>query len=200
MKLTWKGKYVNEKQLTVGTLPDNAVKFREPETPAKLSLAASIFAIPVIILIGIAIFIKSLLYGSFDSFVILNVLGLLLSFLTVIPHEFLHAIAFPKQAEVEVWYSLKNMMAFVFTTCPVSKGRFIFVSLLPNIIFGIIPLIIWVLLPPKFSEAAGVVFSFAAWCLLLGVGDYLNVYNAITQMPKGSMTQLSGFHSYWYLP
>ena len=35
--------------------------------------------------------------------------------------------------------------------------------------------------------------------LSMGAGDYMNVYHAITQMPKGALTYLSGFHSFWYL-
>ena len=27
-----------------------------------------------------------------------------------------------------------------------------------------------------------------------------NIYHAITQMPKGSLTFMSGMHSYWYMP
>ena len=36
--------------------------------------------------------------------------------------------------------------------------------------------------------------------LLGGAADYLNVINALTQMPKGSLTYLYGMHSYWYIP
>lgn len=35
--------------------------------------------------------------------------------------------------------------------------------------------------------------------LSMGAGYYMNIYNALTQMPKGAYTYLSGFHSYWYL-
>ncbi len=33
-----------------------------------------------------------------------------------------------------------------------------------------------------------------------GFGDYINIYHALTQMPKGALTYMYGFHSYWYLP
>ena len=32
------------------------------------------------------------------------------------------------------------------------------------------------------------------------VGDWYNVFNALTQMPKGAKTYLCGFNSYWYMP
>ena len=34
----------------------------------------------------------------------------------------------------------------------------------------------------------------------MGSGDYYNIINALTQMPRGARTYLHGFHSYWYLP
>lgn len=200
MKLIWKGKYESEEQLPVGNLPDNAVKFKEPETPARLSLIASLFIIPVILILGLAVFIKKQLGADIIYFELLNAGGMILALLMVFPHEFLHAVAFPKEAQVEVWYSIKNIMAFVVSTYPTSKSRFIFLSLLPSIVFGFIPLVAWIFMPAKLYKISNIVFSFAGFSLMFGVGDFLNVFSAATQMPKGSTTQLSGFHSYWYLP
>ncbi len=122
-----------------------------------------------------------------------------MAILMIIPHEFLHAIVFPKGEKVELWASPMALAVFVVSTAPISKGRFIFLSLLPNIVFGLIPLIIWILLPQNLAITE-IVFSFASLSLLLGVGDYLNVFNAARQMPKGAIQQLSGMNSYWYMP
>lgn len=200
MKLIWKGKYKNVEQLKIGELPENAVKFKEPNSPLMLNLVASIFVIPVLIIIGIAIVIKFYLQQNMNSFNFYNYIGVLLAFLMIVPHELLHSIAFPKNAEVQLWFSPKSLMAFVFSTYPVSKKRFIYISLLPNIIFGIIPLILWIVIPTKFNEISEIMFSFSFISLLFGVGDYLNVFNTIIQMPKDSVTQLYGFNSFWYKP
>lgn len=198
MKLVWKGKYTQEQQLRVGNLPERAVKFKEPGSPATLNLVASLFCIPVFIIIGIAILARQALYAQIISFNMFNSVGVLIAFFMLIPHEFLHAICFPKDAEVQIWYSPKNLMAFVFSTYPLSKRRFIFISLLPNIILGFLPLLVWVLLPTDMVRFPEGLFSFAAINLLFGIGDYLNVLNAAMQMPKNSVTQLYGFNSYWY--
>lgn len=197
MKLIWKGKMKDKSQLTTVDLPENAVQYREPNSFLTLNLVALIFIIPLFILMALAIIIKEelgLLEGSVNY---LDFRGFLLAFLMLFPHEFLHALAFPREAEVEVWYSLKSFMAFVYSAYPVSKSRFIFLSLLPNLVFGLIPLIIWIFLPESywFSD---IVASFAFFSLLMGGGDYMNVFNTIWQVPNGAMTQLSGFHSYWY--
>jgi len=199
MKIIWKGKYSNVQQLSVGTLPGNAVRLREPSSFLMLNLIALIFVIPVLIFIGVVFYIKmrSGLIANFRDMA--SVIGTLAAFLMVIPHEFLHAAAFPKHAEVEIWYSPKNMAAFAVSTYPLSKLRFVFVSFLPNIIFGFVPLIAWIFIPVEFLQVSRAIFTFASLSLLVGVGDFLNVFNALIQMPRNSIIQTSGFHSYWYL-
>ncbi len=118
--------------------------------------------------------------------------------MTILPHEYLHAISFPKDSDVDLWIAPKSLMAFVHCVSPVSKWRFIYLSLLPNLLFGFLPFLLWLILPLEYTVISELLFSFSALNLTLGMGDYLNVYNTITQVPNNAMTQLSGFHSYWY--
>ncbi|WP_438310647.1 DUF3267 domain-containing protein [Sporosarcina sp. FA9] len=199
MKLVWKGIYKNRKQLPVGDLPAHAVKFKEPNSMLTLNIIAGIFAIPVLVLIGLAVIIKFILMGHEVEVGFFNLWGIILALLMIIPHEMLHAIVFPRGEEVGLWFLPGFLGAFVVSTVPLSKGRFIFLSLLPNIIFGLIPLCVWIFLPHNLA-ITNIVWSFAFISLFFGVGDYLNVWNATFQMPKGSMQQLSGMNSYWYMP
>lgn len=199
MKFVWRGKFKGFDQLPKADLPERAIKFKEPDSPEKLNVVAGFYAIPVLILIIIGILLKNQLYSSGFRFPT-NITGVLLSFLTILPHEFLHGICFPKSAVVEVYYSLKHMMAFVVSTAPTSKARFIFLSAFPSLVFGVIPFLIWLFLPTKYTELNAILFSFSSMNLLFGCGDYMNIHHAATQMPKGSITQLSGFNSYWYIP
>lgn len=99
---------------------------------------------------------------------------------------------------MEFYISFKNLMMFVVSTHPVSRTRFIVLSLLPTFVLGWLPLILWAVLP--YQEAySNLLFPSSILTILTGVGDYLNVYNAARQMPKGSMQQMSGFHSYWFV-
>ncbi len=198
MSFVWKGKYTNEEQLKIGSLPENAVRFKEPKSMLTLNLVAALFIIPVETLIAIAIIIKTAIgtYTKTDTF---SFIPLIFALLTIIPHELLHAICFPKEAEVQFWYNAKHGLAFVFSAHPVSKKRFIFISFLPNLVFGFLPLILWVVLPLN-NTSSEFLLSFAHISLLFGCGDYLNIFNALTQMPKGTITQLYGFNSYWYYP
>lgn len=200
MRFVWKGRIKDMQELPKGNLPSNAVKYKEPENTTKLNLVAILFTIPVLLLVGVGIFIKSQLDANFIFPRMYDIRGFLLAFISVLPHEYLHGLGFPKEAEVQCWYKIESMIAFVVSTYPTSKRRFIYLSLLPNIIFGFIPFILWVVIPFQNIDASNILFCFSSFSLLIGAGDYMNVYNTITQVPKGAITQLSGFNSYWYLP
>lgn len=191
MKLIYKGKFDgNTDSLPCREHMPNAVKFKEPDSPKKLALIAN--GIAVLIIIALAVI--SCLRAGFSVFInIWSILGIIFCLLTLFPHEILHAICFKK--EVYLYTNLKYGMLFVVGPETMSKGRFIFMSLLPNIVFGIIPFIIFIIFP-KLSFFC----TFGIFAASMGAGDYLNVFNALTQMPKGSRTYLYKFNSYWYIP
>lgn len=85
-------------------------------------------------------------------------------------------------------------MLFVVGTETISKGRFIFMSMLPNLIFGIVPYVIGMIFP-KFIFLT----MFGMICTSMGAGDYYNVFNAIRQVPKNGIVYMSGMRSYWYV-
>ena len=113
--------------------------------------------------------------------------------LSMFPHEILHASCFKE--EVYLYTNFSKGMLFVVGPEDMTKGRFIFMSMLPNLVFGFIPFIIFLFVPKLV-----VLGAMGSICIGMGFGDYFNVFNAIRQMPKGALTYLSGFHSYWYLP
>lgn len=201
MKFIVKGKYESIDQLPKADLPENAVRFDEPENPAELNIMASLFLLPpIFLMVGIVLFSAALHGGIVMDFTLGSVLlALLLSIAALLPHELLHAVNFPKDAEVQMFYSLKHAMMFVVSTAPLSKGRFIWLSFCPSFVLGWVPFLLWAILPsiPGFST---VLLVFGSLNILFGAGDYMNMWNAWRQMPKGSLTQLSGFHSYWYMP
>jgi len=204
MKLIVKGKYVSEEQLPKASLPENAVRFREPESTAELNKQALKYLFPTFLLIVFLCVIAVLVQGRFP-FGMMNggvsgiTLGVFLSFAFILPHELLHGLCFGRDSEVELYYSLKDMMAFVTCTEAISKARFIWVCLCPNILLGWLPLLLWALVPmPEFLSA--LIFGCCTMLVTMGAGDYMNVSNALRQMPRGSMQQMSGFHSYWYMP
>lgn len=194
MKLIYRGFFKIDK-LPTSILPENAKKFREPTNEIALNLYSLLFTIPCFIIIYFVYTLKLSLYGG-EIFVKFYESAILISILLLLPHEILHAICFPKNSEVNLFIMLTG--ACVACTTPIHKFRFIIMSLLPNIILGVLPLFVWLFFPH--SNFSDYIFSISISNLLLGCGDYMNVFNAITQMPKDSMQQLSGMNSYWFIP
>ncbi len=198
LKLIWKGKFNGVEDLPIDELPENAVRFEEPESAEELAKETRRFLIPVVIFLLIVIFLRIKTNGFFGVSDVLNIFGVILIPFSILPHEYLHAIFFPKDAEVEMWYSIKQRLALVTSTTAITKKRFIFLSLFPNIVFGFLPLIIWIFIPSYLSFISGILFTFGFISLIMGVGDFMNIYNTIRQVPKGAMTQISGLNSYWF--
>lgn len=188
MKLHYKGKFDgNVDNLPRGELEkhENAVKFKEIDDLKKLMIVMNIVALLVMIILG-GIYIWKVGIGAKFSWI-----GIILSIVTLFPHEFLHAICF--KGDVDMY--LADGGAFVCGTETMSKFRFIFMSLLPNIIFGFIPFIVF-LINPNMT----ILGTLGAICISMGVGDYYNVFNALTQMPKGARCFMEKQNSYWYMP
>ena len=187
MKLHYMGKYdLNPESIPAKPHKPNCVKFKEPEDSKELNKIATIISLAVIVAFGVPLF----LIGHSDNGVSL---GFILSLLATFPHEFLHAICFKE--DVYLYTYLKKGMLFVVGSEDMSKSRFIFMSLLPSIVFGIIPFSIFLVNPNLM-----ILGTFGTINLSFGAGDYLNVFNAVTQMPKGSRTYLHHFNSYRYMP
>ncbi len=200
LKIVFKGKFNSLDDLPKGVLPAHAVKFREPESMLALNLAVLPYFVVPIVLFALALLVKTLLHSQIGGINVFSIWGIVLSLVMIYPHELLHAIAFPQKAEVEVWYSLKYMVAFCVSTYPTTKARFIWLSVLPALTLGVVPLALWTALPPAATVFSTGLLSFSVFSLLYCCGDFMNVKNALTQMPRGSVTQLSGMNSYWYFP
>lgn len=196
MKLIFKGKFTTYEALPQGELPENSVAFKEPKTMVGVNLMAILFMMPVLIAmyILIAAFGKSVMFTEYSFH------GLVISLLLMVPHELIHAVFMGRDAEVFMYYSLKHLMMFVITLSPMTKARFIVMSFMPALILGWIPFTVGLLCFPAQSAAGGILMAAGFYCALMGGGDYMNMFNAVVQMPKGALTQLSGMHSYWFMP
>lgn len=191
MKLVYKGKFNGDvESLPHGEHMPEAVKFKEFDDPKKLAIVMNVVAL--VVTVALIIVIHNFAYGKLID---INPLGFLLSLLTLFPHELLHAICFKET--VYLYTNLSQGMLFVTGPEPMTKARFIFMSMLPNIVFGFIPFLLFFMFPNSITGVLGVM---GATCIGMGAGDYYNVFNAITQMPKGAKTYIYGFSSYWFIP
>lgn len=180
---------MNPDSLPHGIHKPGAVPFKEAADTKTLGKIANGISGLLIVLLVIPAVIRCYKYLSgWQLFA-----GCMGSLLILFPHELLHAICFKE--DVNLYTNLAQGMLFVVGTETMSKSRFVFMSLMPNIVFGFIPYIAGLLRPQSvFLVVLGIL------AIGMGAGDYYNVFNAIRQMPKGARTYMYKFNSYWYMP
>ena len=196
MKIIFKGLFKDNSQLPVGVIPENAVKIKAPESVFKQMLVSLITIFPAGLLVLLFVLGSYLLHGNLSS-VGFRFLGMAWFFIICIPHELLHAVCFGKDTEILLF--TRPPAWLIHCVKPLSKSRFILMCMLPNIIFGWLPLLIWMLLP--YNEGIShIMFTASVTAIIVGAGDYMNVLYTLNQQPKGSLQQLSGVDSYWFMP
>ena len=196
MKLRYKGILKRSDPLPIWPLPENAIRVNEPDSFQKITLISLLFILPALLLVVIITLVSYILHGVHTT-AGFSWVGLVLSFLVMIPHEFLHAICFGKDADVEMYFLPQSGNIAVTSGKAISKRRFIFMSLFPSLILGWVPLLIWAILP--YNEFSNILYTFSIITgAVHGAGDNFGVYNIIRQVPKGSMMQMSGNNPYWF--
>lgn len=192
MKLHYKGKYnLNPESLPHGEHIPGAVPFKEAKDSRQLAIIANAASVVIMVLLTVPAWFRCREYLFASPFQMM--FGAIASMLILFPHEILHALCF--KGDVYLYTNWKQGLLFVVGPETMSKGRFIFMSLFPNLVFGIIPYLLGMLLPNLvFAVVLGILATG------MGAGDYYNVFNAATQMPRGSRTYLYQFNSYWYIP
>ena len=187
MKFHYAGKYSgNPDDLPYHDHEPGAVQFKEAADAKELSKITTWLSV----LIFFVFFIISCIRAR-DIFISYG--GVFLYLLTIIPHEFLHAICFKE--DVYMYQDLKHGMVFI--VCPerMSKGRFIFMSLFPSIVLGFIPFIIFL-----FKPELRILATLGTLGIASAAGDFYNVYNALRQMPKGAWAYMHKYNTFWYIP
>lgn len=181
--LVYGGKYDgNADRLPNQDLPEGAIPFDEMPMD-KFMLMSSIASLGILVATFAIFYMRS-------GHELFSIWGIILAVILQVPHEFLHAVCYNET----VWmYSyLHKGSLFVLSAEHLSRRRFIFMCLLPNLVLGFIPFLLFLIFP-----SLKIIGTVGAICIATGIGDYINVYNAMTQMPKDAKTFLYKEHSYW---
>lgn len=196
MKLTFKKEFDGDMEKLPQRQVEGAVIFKEPKTLTGLSILANGIGAVLIIAALVPIVLIKGGAGELLTDIKSGLQLLLAAFLMLVSmpvHELLHAVCFKE--EVEFYTALKKGLLFVVGTESMSKGRFVLMSMLPNLVFGFLPYLLFFLFPSQLWLG-----FFGAVSIGAGAGDYINVFNALTQMPKGALCFMSKNRSYWYIP
>ena len=195
MKLKFKKGFDGDLEKLPSREVEGSVLFKEPESFKKFSIIANIISLIVTVALLAVVIIISGVFKDFSSIknLLMMMIACVISLLTMPVHELLHAICF--REEVEFYTYLRSGLMFVVGTESMTKARFIFMSMLPNLVLGFVPFILFLIFPSQIWLGYWGAISIGA-----GAGDYTNVFNALTQMPKGSLCYMSKNRSYWYMP
>lgn len=194
--IKYMGKFTEESQIIRSELPLDAVKFKEPKSISKLILYGTFVSTPILILTTILFVLKqgNIFELSFFTFFI----SMALNFPLMFVHELVHALSFPKEVQTEIWTKFDEAALFVTFYEPITKIRFIMMSLAPAIILGFVPFTLYLMGWFDFNSTLSAIIGLTSWLMILsGVGDYLNVFNAVKQVPKNGFVFNHGIHSYW---
>lgn len=178
-----------------GELNKNAIKITMPKSSKEQMIKAIPFLIPTIIIMFLVMFIKT--YMAKDMVIAgwAVFIGIIIGFILLAVHEFLHAIVYPKKVNKYIGI-VKPFSAVALTSYPLSKKRFILMSLLPYIL-GIVPLICFIL-----SDSGNLILNAILWGMaFMGLAspypDAYNVYQVIKQVPKGKKVQFFEEDTYY---
>ena len=200
MKFHYMGKYDgNAESLPTREHEEGYVPFKEPSAE-KLPIVMNLlsFAITAALIVPLIIFGRAGVSDFIEKFGVIPFMlifvGICLvgTFIVILPHEFLHGTCF--KGDVYMYTNLKQGLCFVVGPELFSKARFIIMCMLPNIVFGIIPYILWIIFPNLWY-----IGLWGAMAVGMGAGDYMNAVNALVQIPKGAKTYLHGMNSFWVI-
>ena len=163
--------------------PKNAKTLNIPKNNMLVSL---IFAIPVIITCFCLIFIKKNIMNDFPMIRYIIPIGIALGILCCFFHELLHALPQPKGAKVYIGFIPSKFIFYMKCKEPISKGKFILMSLLP-VILGVVPIIVFMISNNQILNS--IMWTMGVIGLVSPCPDYLNVYCVLKQVPKGAYIQ-----------
>lgn len=197
LNIKWIGIINDEdiKKYQKGELDKNAVKMKMPKSSKEQMIKALPFLIPAIIIMFLAMFIKTYIAKDIIIKGWAIFIGLFIGFVILLVHEILHAIVYPRKVNKYIGI-VKPFSAVVLVSCPLSRKRFILMSVLPYIL-GIIPLICFIL-----SSSDNLILNAILWGMaFLGMAspypDAYNVYQVIKQVPKGRKVQFYEDDTYY---
>jgi hypothetical protein len=177
-KIKWVGLQKWDRDYPNEPLPAGAVMLQYPDNIFKASIKYGI--IPMFICFA-ALYTKQAIYHEFPLDRSYIIAGIILGLILVPVHEYLHAVCFPKGAIVYVGLSPEKFAAFAVCRFPLSKRRFIWMSMLP-VLLGIIPFMLFVAFPISWKIPSALCWPGA----MIGILTPMDVHLFAKQVPKGA--------------
>lgn len=186
MRLIFKGPYTVDDRLPHEELRkhNNAVKFKEFTDTARFLVKINLASFFILAATMLTFHLRA-------GITKISLSGVLMIFISMIPHEFIHATFFKRRA-----YLYLHKCALIITgTEPMPKWRYIAMVITPSLLFGFLPFILFVINPDL-----TIFGTFGAIALPMCLGDWYNAYNCYTQVPSNGQCFMSKQNTYWFVP
>lgn len=192
MKLIWKGKMTAENLFVSKDVPEDA-KLLLSDKNAWLTYLL-IVPILAIAYAGIVIRRPYVEGVAFDKIALFVGVGLSIIFLVV--HELIHALCCPSGTTVFVYLTSAGISCV--PTCRLKKSRYLLIALMPTVVLGIVPFVIWLCFPSLNEIISSILFSFSIGSLSMCIGDIYNAILVAIKMKRNSVLITSKTSIYYY--
>ncbi len=173
----------NISEFQKGILPQNAKKLDSPTSTEDMMKKSLPICIILCVICSAVMFIKTFTAKTLCVNPIFIIIGLVIGFALLFVHEWLHAVVYPKEAEVTIG-KLKGKLVFVaLCSYPLKRNRFILMSLLPFVL-GIIPLVWFIFSDSSLTFLNGVLFGLVCIGMVSPYPDVFNVVLVLNQTKK----------------
>ena len=187
-RIKWVGMIRDADIYQEGVLPKDAIQLRIPRDLNGMMTTALPFALPPALLCCGSVFLKTLLVHNRQIRPLWIAVGAVIGLLLLLIHELLHAVVYPKDAYVYIGLLPETFTPAALASHPMRRGRFLLMTLLPSVL-GIIPLVVFWLLPAKTIVLNSIVFGIAVIGLVMPYMDYYTAFQVLRQTPKRCFVQ-----------
>ncbi len=192
MKFIWKGKMTTETAFVYSSLPKNA----KPLINEKRAWLMYMLVVPILVLAYLSIQIRQPSFSGvlFTRPALFVGVGLALIFLPI--HELIHASFCPAEAIILIYVTGAGIS--LVPDCKIRKKRYIVMVLMPTLILGMIPIVLWLTLSGMSAVISSILFAFSISNLVVSIGDIYNAILAVAKMPKNAVLVTSGVNCYFF--
>lgn len=192
-RIEWCGNQPWEKDYPEGPIP--AEKHRVA-LPGSVFLRSIPYAgLPALLCGGVILLKMCRLDGQRPNLAVVP-LGILLGLLLLPIHECLHALCFQRGQTVYIGVCLERFAAFAVCHEPISRRRFVVMSLAP-VLLGLLPMLLFLLLPST-PLLSGLLIPLMVMGWFSPLPDYRAVYQILRQTTQRAIIQSQNSGIYWY--
>ena len=195
-RIVWEG---NRKEFGTShqspSVPQNAIKIREGEGFIKGAIP---FGVLPMIICTVAVVMKAYFFKEPPISPIYLIPAIVIGLILALPlHEFAHAVCYPKEATVWVGLCIRKMAAYAISYDPLTKSRFIVMSIAPAVL-GMIPLIGFFFIPITMKPLLTICMVSAFMGLISPAPDYMDIVNVLRKAPPHALIRDSqdGLYAY----